>query len=165
MKESFISYCHWIQVLTKFIRFASNTTHFDGSALDALYFEFLRCICADFTSRMTQYCLYKVEDDTIFSFGDSQNSTVENRFPPFCHQIDPSFLDLSRPCLSCPPPREPLVVLRECLPGTAGILLSQQWILCGEDCYLSNGGTESIDYSTGYERIAKYVDHCAENCM
>lgn len=172
-EECFMNLCYLIQASSKFFQFASGCNElFHEAILKELENELLHGFCADLTSRITQYCLYKHEDEQIFTFcSRTEKEKVENKssnsnLPSFCAEVDSSGLHPIRSYLSCPPPRDPLPVLRECLDGNKGVTLARQWILCGGECY--RGGVRITEGGEKYVRegsIDGFLIHVQENCL
>eukprot|EP00980_Cylindrotheca_fusiformis_P014774 scaffold4026_cov117-Cylindrotheca_fusiformis.AAC.9 len=172
-EEVFVHLCFLIQANAKFLAYAENSSAVDDNTLEALRSEMLQCYCADLTSRITQYCLFKNEDDSIFTFmqdeeksKDEANNEVSS-LPPFCAAVDVAARHYGRAYLSCPPPREPLPVLRESLSGTQGVTLARQWVLCGGETY--HGGVRGSENDGSlYVRpgsISEFMGHVQENCL
>ena len=196
-EEAFVSLCYLIQTHAKFINLASSSDVFDETWLQVLRQEFLQGWCAEFTSRLTQYCMFQNDqDDTVFTFqhpddlslkttntdededGDPNSASSTTGLPGFCAVVDPSVRQRQkRSYLSCPPPREPLPVLRESLSGNLGVVLARQWILCGGECYRGGVHPQSEDQNddggdgtkpTMYTRpgnIDGFLSHIEENCL
>ena len=192
-EEVFVSLCRMIQVSVKFFKFveSSKSEHFDEEAIETLRKEILQGCCADLTSRMTQYILFRNEEEGgIFSFsrtgpadGDCSdnggsdhgdgNETEESSpvtpagVPQFCAPLDTSVRRYKGTYLSCPPPREPLPILRESLSGTIGVSLARQWILCGGECYLGGMRTSEEDGTTFVRpgNLESFLEHVDENCL
>ena len=187
-EDVFVSLCRMIQVSVKFLNFveSSKSTHFDDQAIETLQKETLQGCCADLTSRMTQYVLFKNEEEGgIFSFtkspinggvddnaanGGADNETeavTPSGLPAYCVPLDTSARRYQGPYLSCPPPREPLQLLRESLSGTIGVSLARQWILCGGGCYLGGVRTSEGDGTTFVRpgNLESFLNHVEENCL
>lgn len=172
-EESFINLCYMVQANTKFLAYAEHSNVVDGPALEALRSEMLLCCCAGLTSRITQYCLFKNEEETIFTFMTEEekgtDEAIDNLFsslPSFCATVDVAARRYRRSYLSCPPPREPLRVLRESLPGNLGVALARQWALCGGESY--RGGVQESEDGSTYIRpgsIDGFLSHMQENCL
>lgn len=196
----------------------SQEEELNWSHVEMLERELLEGCCADFTSRITQYCLFKNEEESIFTFqqrtkidnssmkkDNDNNSTIndehdhdddddeddnditrKNILPACCEPVN--IINVphggkKKVFLSCPPPREPLPVLRESLPSNMGITLARQWILCGGTCY--RGGTRQKDDDNNKEdddigigtdsssssvyvrpgNLDGFLKHVQENCL
>lgn len=138
-----------IQARVKFLSFYKtkiNATHFEQ-----MENELLQSSCAELTKRMTQYVLYRQNDEEeFFSFEKETSERNEmNLLPPFCDPVD--VVSSNRNVyLSCLPPREPLTVLRESLLDKKGVTLARQWILCGGTTY--RGGVKVSESGDEYLR-------------
>lgn len=176
-EKAFVTLCHVIQAQAKFITFASGSEFFDEESMETLAGEFLLGPCADLTSRITQQMLFKDEQDTLFTFlniEDCQSKKEKHQIglPDFCVDVDIAARSHPRPFLSCPPPRDPLSVLRESFSGNSGVALSRQWILCGGESY--QGGTIKVaDEEDETEEILHirpgnvdgFMSHIEENAL
>lgn len=182
-EESFIVACHMIQATAKFLGQASQSEHFTAESLAILEQEFLQGCCADLTSRVTQYCLFQNEDEEgIFSFtkeaedregrnpnGGETKEAETTGLPTYCIPIDTAIRHYPSVYLSCPPPREPLTILRESLPGNIGVSLARQWVLCGGQCY--RGGIRILEEDDGTTQTVRpgnkdgFLSHVEENCL
>ena len=174
-EESFTNSCYLIQTMSKFINLASASSCFNEEQLELLKKDFLVGPCADLTSRITQYCLFKEDSDDFFTFQDmskleksDENNEESSGLPAYCAPLDIALRVYEGTYLSCPPPRDPLPILRETLPGSVGVSLARQWILCGGQTY--KGGTKSgdSDNSTDFIRPGDaegILVHMEENCL
>ena len=64
--------------------------------------------------------------------------------------------------------RDPLPLLREELPGSVGVALSRQWILCGGECYEGGEKNNNQMGEAAYFRpgtVAGFLAHVHENCL
>jgi hypothetical protein len=172
-EDAFVTVCYLIQSFAKFIALASSSKHFDEASLEVLRCEFLQGCCADLTSRLTQYCMFQNEEDVIFTFQHSddecekEGAEQSTNLPACCAAVDPAIRQYHRSYLSCPPPRDPLPVLRESLPGNMGVTLARQWVLCGGECY-QGGVRKSEEDDTVYTRpgnMDDFVSHVEDNCL
>jgi hypothetical protein len=169
----FATACYLIQTLAKSVQYAVDSG-LSPTDVDALKQDMLNGPCAEFTSRVTQFCLYQHEvEDNMFSF---QAYTIEEEhssgLPYFCSPVDSAILQFHPTFVSCAPdeeakPRDPLPTLREVLPTTIGVALARQWVLCGGDCYaggikLADDG-ESIFTRPG--DFDAFLAHVEENCL
>jgi len=166
----FATACYSIQSLAKFLNYAASA-NVDEETLEALKKEFLRGCCADFTSRISQYCLFRNEiEEGTFCFG-TDGLDEETGLAYFCSPVDPARRRYDRTYLTCEPdenlkPRDPLPTLREVLPANVGVVLARQWILCGGDCY--QGGIKESEDGETYTRpgaVDGFLDHVEENCL
>ena len=174
-ESSFVAACYMIQAMSKVIGLASSSEHFDADAMETLKKEFLRGCCADLTSRVTQYCLFQNEEEGgIFTFAgevdkedDEEKEEEDVGLPPYCTPVDTSIFRYPPIHLSCPPPREPLPVLRESLTGTVGVSLARQWGFCGGECYRGGEKTSDNDGSTFIKpgNVESFLDHVEKNCL
>jgi hypothetical protein len=172
-EDSFVTLCYMIQANAKFVALAEASKSFDEASLNILKIEMLQSCCANITSRITQYCLFKNEEESIFTFNNPEGTKSESRItnfglPSFCSDIDITTLRYkNNNYLSCPPPREPLPVLRESLPGNMGVSLARQWVFCGGECY--RGGIRiAEDDGSAYTRpgsIDNFMTHIQENSL
>jgi E3 UFM1-protein ligase 1 len=180
-EDAFVTLCYLIQAQAKFITFASSLEFFDEDATEILKNEFLEGPCADLTSRVTQQCLFKEEQDALFTFSHpdcpkDQKNVEEKRMglPEYCSSVDTACRRYPQTFLSCPPPRDPLPVLRESFSGNIGIALSRQWILCGGECY-KGGIIKVADDGEGDQseevlhvrrgNVDGFVSHVEENSL
>ena len=171
-EENFVTVCYTIQALSKFIGLASTSEYFDKASIEILRAEFLQGCCADLTSRLTQYCIFKNEEDVIFTFrhpGEDIDTEVEVEkiLPGCCAHFDPASRQFRQSYLSCAPPREPLPVLRESLPGNLGVTLAKLWVFCGGECY-RGGVRQSEEDGSTYTRpgsIDSFLSHVEDNCL
>lgn len=174
-ESSFAAGCYVIQALSKVIGLASSSEHFDEDAMETLKKEFLQGACADLTSRVTQYCLFQNEEEGgIFTFAgevdkedDVESEQDDAGLPPYCTPVDTSVSRYPLIHLSCPPPREPLPVLRESLPGTVGVSLARQWGFCGGECYRGGEKTSDDDGSIFIKpgNMESFLSHVEKNCL
>ena len=171
--DAFVTVCYLVQSIAKFFFLASSSEYFDEETLEVLRSEFLQGCCSDLTSRLTQYCMFKNEEDVLFTFKppdedkESDDTEQPSLLPACCKPVDPAVRRYNRSFLSCPPPREPLPVLRESLPGNMGVTLARQWVLCGGDCYLG-GVRKSEEDGSIYTRpgnVEGFLSHVEENCL
>ena len=138
-----------IQARVKFLSFYK--TKFNATYFEQMENELLQSSCAELTKRMTQYVMYRQNDEEeIFSFEKEPSERKEmNLLPPFCDPVD--VVSSNRNVyLSCLPPREPLTVLRESLLDKKGVSLARQWILCGGTTY--RGGVKASESGDEYLR-------------
>ena len=165
----FASACFMIQVLHKFIQYATDAG-LAQNIIDILEEEFLQGCCADFTSRITQYALFKnAVDAERFSFS-AESSSPEDASHLYYAPVDTVLLHYPTTYLSCQPdqdlkPREPLPLLRNVLPGTVGVSLARQWILCGGQVY--RGGVRQNEDGTFVRPgdVNGFLAHVEENCL
>jgi len=155
-QDAFIVLCHLIQAQSKAIVSFANTAEdcIDEQSLEKMKDEFLQGPCADLTSRITQHCLFQEEsEEDLFTFAhptqQKQDDSICNtgnankEMPLHCTDVTITARRYPQSYLSCPPPREPLPILRESFSGNTGIVLSRMWILCGGECY--RGGVRTIE--------------------
>jgi len=149
-EDAFTNLCLLIQAQVKFIKYF-ETISISGeegtnqdNAIEILTDEVLRGPCADLTSRITQHALFKEEEEFEFTFvppesTDGQNKTSGDEtstLPMFCDEVDITQRCYPKTYLSCPPPRDPLPLLRESFSGNnIGVTLARQWVYCGGHCY------------------------------
>ncbi|CAJ1960044.1 unnamed protein product [Cylindrotheca closterium] len=172
-EDCFTDLCYLIQASSKFHLFASGYKDvFDVATVKGLQNELLLGYCADLTSRITQYCLYKNEEEPLFTFKSeveeekAKEESLIPSLPPFCMELDFTATQPIRSYLSCPPPREPLPVLRECLDSNKGVTLARQWILCGGESY--RGGVRISEEGSSIVRegtVDGFLNHVQENCL
>ena len=186
-EEAFVAYCYQIQAHAKFLDYIAGCEGDNNILVEKLTAEFLQGSCADFTRNMTQYCIFKHELDLdMFHFvrdkvesnpdsGESFDSNDDNNLPLYCR--GPS-MDIRRPpqtflrlneCHSSDTQtlktKDPLPKLREVLPGSVGVALARQWVMCGGSCY--QGGTK-MDEDGKFTRpgdLEKLLVHLEENCL
>jgi hypothetical protein len=169
--------CYMIQEVRKFIEYAADSG-MDEVSLSKLKEVFLEGCCADFTSRLTQYCLFKnAIDMQPFSFRPESIETDEPGvpLPLYYGPVDVAVRSYNTICISKRPnidvdsreplpllhSREPLPLLRTILPGTVGVTLARQWVLCGGKCY--EGGVKLSYVRPG--DVEGFMAHVEENCL
>jgi hypothetical protein len=172
-EECFTDSCYLIQTMSKFISLASASPLFNEEQLETLKKEFLTGPCADLTSRITQYCLFKEDSGEFFTFQDESSKIKSDAekdgsgLPSYCEPMHIALLNYEGTYLSCPPPRDPLPILRETLPGSVGVSLARQWVLCGGETYkggLKSGDGDDPDFVRpgDFEGV---LPHLEENCL
>eukprot|EP00978_Attheya_sp_CCMP212_P047927 scaffold450163_cov122-Attheya_sp.AAC.2 len=175
--------CYVVQLVSKAIQsiMAANAND-DTDMIASLEHDFLKGCAADFTKRITQYCLFQngVEDD-IFSFqkhddaNDTDPAHDQSNLPSFCHAANLATCKFNSVYLSCSAsenspdgttPQDPLPTLRNVLPGSIGVALARMWVLCGGECY-QNGAKVSADGSITYRPgdFAGFLRHAEESCL
>jgi hypothetical protein len=170
-QSCFATACFTVQALNKFLTYATESEFLDNTAKDALQQDFLMGVCADFTSRVTQFALYKngvTEYNLTFYVDDSG---LEIR--PFYNPVELATRSYGNVYLSSNKrgldgKKDPLPILREVLPGNVGVAIARQWILCGGETY--QGGTKAASEEIGeaYTRpgdIEGFLHHVKENCL
>jgi hypothetical protein len=168
----FATACYLIQTLAKFVQYAADSG-LSETDVDALKQDMLNGPCADFTSRITQFCLFKHEvEDNMFSFQAYKIEEDGSGLPYFCSLVDYATRQFHPTFVSCDPdeeskPRDPLPTLREVLPTSVGVSLARQWVLCGGDCYA--GGIKLADDGksifTRPGDFDAFLAHVEENCL
>jgi hypothetical protein len=167
----FATACYTVQALYKFLTYATQSDFLDSAAKDSLQRDFLVGVCADFTSRLTQFALFKnnvSEHELMFHADDSG---LESH--PFYHPIDLAARSYNHVYLSSKKggpggKNDPLPFLRDVLPGNVGVAIARQWILCGGETY--QGGTKPSSEENGesYTRpgdVEGFLRHVKENCL
>jgi len=173
-----------VQLVSKAIQTitAANANDTDINMIASLEHDFLKGCAADFTKRITQYCLFQngVEDD-IFSFHKHDNSNDidpahdQSNLPSFCHAVNLATCKFNPVYLSCSAsenspdgttPQDPLPALRNVLPGSIGVALARMWVLCGGECY-QHGAKVAADGSITYRPgdFAGFLRHAEESCL
>jgi hypothetical protein len=181
-EEAFVMLCYLLQAQAKFITYASALDVFEEDSIETLKNELLQGPCAELTSHITQQCLFVEEDDDnmfTFTHPDVSKNTEKGQnlhgLPQHCLTADMAARCHPRSYLLCPPPLEPLPVLRESFSGNVSVTLSQQWILCSGACYLGgvckddvvHGGNDKSD-TTPHVRPGNmdgFLSHVKENCL
>jgi hypothetical protein len=172
----FAAACHQLCLHARFLDYAV-TCDIASNELELLRSDFLRSVCADFASRITQYCLFKNElEGDIFQFQDcaadaNQQDAPALAFPPYCQPVHRAARRFPRPFLSCIQNEErtnskPLPTMRKVLSGNLGVMLARLWSHCGGLCY--DGGVETKPDGTVYVRPGNIEDFMAfveENCL
>ncbi|CAB9514994.1 expressed unknown protein [Seminavis robusta] len=188
-EEWFVNGCYMLQEQAKFLEYVESwecpneddATTRKKLLLDKLRDEHLDGCCADFTSRLTQYCLFKNEiDPSMFQFHstnittntDKDDNKEDGGLPLYCTPVDlanrqyPStFLQLADSG-NKGKVKEPLPKLREELPGSMGVSLARQWVACGGSCY--QGGSKVDDAGSEFTRpgdLEKFTEYVQENCL
>jgi hypothetical protein len=169
----FATACYLIQTLAKFVQYAVDSG-LSQTDVDALKQDMLNGPCADFTIRITQFCLYKHEvEDNMFSFQAYKIEEEDSSgLPYFCSPVDSATRQFHPTFVSCEPdeeskPRDPLPTLREVLPTSIGVSLARQWVLCGGDCYaggikLADDGKSIFTRPGDFDEFRAHVE---ENCL
>ena len=168
--------CYAVQMEAKFLLYASASPDLDDQVLSCLKEDFAEGCGADFTSRITQYCLFRNEvEEGVFSIesglADAPEENVESSVPPYCRPMNSALRRYPKTRLCCSEgtdgmPRMPLPTLREMLPGTVGVALARTWTLSGGKCY--EGGTRiSADgkESTRPGDPDGFLAHVEESCL
>lgn len=176
-EEAFVDACNLLEAQLKFLEYVESNEELVGK----LKSELLQGCCADFTSRLTQYCLFKNEIDAdMFQFSMDSSSSVESgeeekaqeaAQPSYCvspdltaRQYPKTFLRLEETADT--DGKGPLPKLREVLPGSIGVSLARQWTMCGGACY--QGGTKVDESGKEFTRpgdLEKFMAHVEENCL
>lgn len=161
----FSNACFMIQAKAKSMDYFVKNSQppLDDGSKEALEKDFLSGCCADFTRRITEFALYKNNaEDHAFTFLVDEKAPDFDFFSP----IDLGCRSNSRIYLSSGQ-RDPLPLLREELPGSVGVALARQWILCGGECY--KGGEKSTGGGVeAYVRpgdVDGFLAHVHENCL
>jgi len=176
-KTCFATACYMVQLLSKLPLSTTTQQHDDdNSATTVLQHDFLRNCAADFTKRITQYCLFKngVEDG-IFSYHGSlsvETTTSDNKFYMPVKTSQRSFPNTFLSCITTTTTtdngtsKDPLKLLRELLPGNVGVALARMWILTGGENY--QGGTKILQDGNEFIRpgsVVKFLSHVEEACL
>jgi E3 UFM1-protein ligase 1 len=158
-EDVFTDLCLLIQAQAKFIRYVEGSSFpstNEERLVDILTDELLFGPCADLTSRITQNAFFKEEEDSLFTFlppellkKQDKRQGETSHLPIFCADVDISARLYPKTFLSCPPPRDPLPVLRESFSGNIGVALARQWIHCGGHCYRGGVIRSSLDDDSG----------------
>jgi hypothetical protein len=147
--------CYMIQGFASFLEYAAEAREGEKKlvseqVLNELKRDFLLGCGADFTRRVTLFCLFKNEqDEDIFSFEplDSEATLVHYCSPVnlVTRQYPPVFLSSTAHDADDPKQQGPLAQLRSMLPSTVGTALARQWILCGAECYQGGAKPGSLE--------------------
>lgn len=168
--KCFASCCYMIQSIHKFMEYIQENLN-DTSAVEGIKKEFLVGYCADFTRRVTEYCLYRNQiEENLFIFSQPKDDDLNNNgpsLPLFYSAIDTTIRRYPSICLLTLGPcnenlvksKNPLLILRDILPGSKGVLLAQQWKLCGGECY--DNGSKVVESGN----LEKFLQHVNENCL
>jgi len=176
----FADACYLVQMLAKLPRSVATGDMAKEKKI-ALERDFLLGCAADFTCRITQYCLYKHGvDEGLFlvEFAPGSSSSpvqeiTESCLPSFCHPVRMTTRSFGRVFLSCAPDKggdkgdDPLPALRELLPGSIGIELARMWTSCGGECYQGGKKLGSED-CTEYVRpgnFEQFLRLAEESCL
>ena len=185
-EETFNTACYMLQSQVKFLEYVENAEnvseddHGNVKFRDSLTNELLQGCCADFTSRLTQYCIFKNEmDSEQFGFlaGDfEEDQDRVGYMPHYCTPLDLAIRKYPPTFLSCiesgagsdeeSKTKGPLPKLREGFPGSIGVTLARQWTACGGVCY--QGGTKIDEDEQKIARpgdLQKFMTHVEENCL
>lgn len=168
--------CFAVQEHAKFLQYFESLPDVDEKVTLALREDFLDGCCADFTGRITHYCLFKNEiEDTVFCIDSKKDDTgadsVESDLPEYCQPFDCAARRYPSTKLSCSEvvdgeAKLPLPTLRVVLSGGVGVQLARMWTLCGGQCY--EGGTRVNDDGTETIRQGSadgFLPHVEENCL
>lgn len=185
-EEAFVDACNLLQAQAKFLQYVETDDN-NKQLAEKLTGEFLRGCCADFTSRVTQYCLFKNEiDPTMFKFdsggdgssgsdGGEKKAEEQGALASYCCSPDVAIRQYPNVFLSLnndgatdgeSKSKDPLPRLREVLPGSVGVTLARQWIMCGGSCY--QGGTKVDETGKEFTRpgdLEKFMPYVEENCL
>ena len=168
--------CYAIQEHAKFLQYVGTLSDADEKMTNALKEDFLCGCCADFTGRVTKYCLFRNEvDDGLFCIESRKEMTSgknsESSLPEYCQPLDSAARHYPSTKLICfgdsdGEPNLPLPTLREVLPGNVGIQLARTWTLCGGKCYeggsrVGENGTETIRQGDA----DGFLRHVEDNCL
>jgi hypothetical protein len=173
--------CYSLQLNAKFLEYAIASPDLDEQVVSALKQDFLCGCCADFTSRITQYCLFRNEiEDGVFCIeskmaDDAPVEAVESDLPAYCQPMDMAARRFPSTRLTCSgkgyedEPRMPLPTFRVVLAGNVGIALARMWSLCGGDCYdcgsrLKDDGAEVMRVTRPGD-VEGFLSHVEESCL
>jgi hypothetical protein len=173
----FTTACYSIQLNAKFLQYATASPDLDEKDLSALKQDFLCGCCADFASRITQYCLFRNEiEDEVFCIQshrvEAPEDAVESDLPAYCLPLDIAARRFPSTRLSCSEegcedrPRMPLPTFRVVLAGNVGVALARMWSLCGGSCY--EGGCRLNDDGSETTRpgdVEGFLSHVEESCL
>lgn len=188
-EESLNTACFMLQCHYKFLQYVENWESSSSDnpekefVIEKLKEEMLQGCCADITSRLTQYCIFKNEvDDDKFGFlrdgsnregvrEEEERGSGEDVLPPYCTPTDLAVRKYPQTFLSYQDsgeakPTDPQPKLREELPGSIGVTLARQWSMCGGSCY--QGGTKVDNDGQQVKRsgdLEKFMSHIEENCL
>lgn len=156
----FATACYMVQGMAAFVEYVEapdeSMDEDRKEALARVKQDFLQGYCAEFTRRITEYCLFKNEvDEDIFWF------SLDGNLSNYCSPVDLANRETPAIRLSCVhdengKARDPLPTLRELLPTTVGTALARQWILLGSECYC--GGSKPGD-------LDAFLSHVEENTL
>jgi len=170
--------CYAVQEHAKFLQYAETLPDVDEKVIVALNEDYLAGCCADFTGRITQYCLFRNEiEDKVFSIERMKEKTatdsVESDLPEYCQPLDIAARRYPWTYLKCSDvsddddePKMPLPTLRVVLSGGIGIQLARAWTLCGGKCYDGGARVNDDGVDTVREGSAdSFLPHVEENCL
>jgi hypothetical protein len=153
--------CYLIQSIVLFMEYYEKTMQADASIdeLDSIRADVLHGCCAEFSRRITCYCLLQngLDADTFAFAIDDQ------LLPPFYSAIDPSTRAFAPVLFRYNDDGEveiqPLSALRSVLPNNsaAGSALVQMWKLCGNDSGAKKAGNL-------HDFISFLQEHCITIC-
>lgn len=169
--------CYAIQVSAKFLQYATASPDLNEKDLSALKQDFLCGCCADFASRITQYCLFRNDiEDGVFCIEshmvEAPVDSLESDLPSYCQPLDIAARRFPSTRLSCSEegyedgPRMPLPTFRVVLAGNVGVALARMWSLCDGSCY--EGGSRLRDDGTETTRpgdVEGFLSHVEESCL
>jgi E3 UFM1-protein ligase 1 len=171
----FASSCYMIQSAYKVLVYAKESCSSDTNApilqasdIHNLEKDFLTGCCADFTRRLTQYCIQKHnvdEDCPIMIRRLSGDETVGQELPYYYDTINISTQRYSKVYLCTSNNKNPLIALRDSLPGSIGVALARQWMLCGGECYQGGVKENNSDTITRPGDCDAFMQHVHDNCL
>jgi hypothetical protein len=164
---SFKTACQWLQVLAKFPQYLLNSDA-DSNFTEEAKKDFLNGCAADFTRRMTEYCIFKhgVEEVKFHFFSNGEDTDSAGSFYLPVDTTQKEFRKVFLSCQSSKGEEDPLKMLREYFPGSSGVELARAWKFCGGENYaggeiiLEDGGTS---YKPG--DFDRFLSHTEESCL
>jgi hypothetical protein len=171
-EKSFKSSCHFLLMLAKYPRSLEDDERTDIK--NEAERRFLITAAADFTKRLTEFCIFKNEvQNGLFSFCRVECVDDEDD-DSFFNEIDiSSKRTFKRVFLSCLSDKDsnqyqgnPLHALRDTLPSGVGVPLARMWIYCGGENYAGGEMTHddgSVTSRTG--DMEKFLSHAEDYCL
>jgi hypothetical protein len=156
--------CYVLQLQSKFLKHAVES-QLDENDIQALNTDMLAGFGAEFTSRLTQYALFRnLADANSLHF-----STVNGGAPvAYFQPVNISCQRYPRICLSGNPPSvNPLRKLEQLLPSGVGPLVARQWALCGRECYAAGAQivSEEEPNENVLDRVTAFIAHVEESSL
>jgi hypothetical protein len=156
--------CYVLQLQSKFLKHAVESP-LDENDIQALNTDMLAGFGTEFTSRLTQYALFRnLADANSLHFSMVNGGAPVAYFQP----VSISCQRYPRICLSGNPPSvNPLRKLEQLLPSGVGPLVARQWALCGRECYTA--GAQIVSEEEPNEnvlgRVTAFIAHVQESSL
>ena len=170
-EKSFKISCHFLLMLAKYPKALLGEE--ETEAKDDAEAMFLNTAAADFTRRLTEFCLFKNGvQNGLFHFFHEEDGDDSDESNLFYNEINSSSKrTFKRVFLSCPSEDDsdqidPLQLLRDSLPVGVGVPLARMWIFCGGQNY--SGGERMQEDGNNIFRpgdFEGFLSHAEEYCL